>query len=52
MPEIVEEPTVKVCVKIAFFDMQQSKNVYYGETFKVTKERADELAEKGLVIKV
>ena len=50
--EKVEEVIVKVMVKIAFFDMQLMKNVYYGEILEVAEARADELVSKGLVVKV
>ena len=46
------EKLVEVFVKSAYFDKVLKKNVYYGEKIGVPEKRAEELAKKGLVIKL
>lgn len=52
---VVAPPDVKLvetlCVG-AYFDVKLGRNVYYGERLPMSETRADELAEKGLVIKL
>lgn len=36
----------------SYLDKKLNRNVYYGEIIEVGEKRADELAEKGLVVKL